>query len=176
MRLYCPFLFSKKKGEVYMYCSDVRFVTNPRGYALLTDVAEDGTATGVVLDGLKDLLEIADKTEYHEKAGYILLGWDEIEWDKNGKREQAFYAALDELDARWIPYRFIRVGEQAHDIEERYGRKNLWQLPDLYVVRTIKVWPDDGPGQDLKFLKCINPKKYEEIRDRLNLMVLFERG
>lgn len=148
-----------------MYYSDVRFVTTPRGYALLADMAEDGTMTDVVLEGLKDLLESANIAEYHADENYVLLGWDEIEWDREGKgeKEQALYRALDELKKRYVAFKFVRAGDAHEDVEERYSWVKGYILPDLYVTRVIKVWPDDGPGQDLSFLKNINPADYQKF-------------
>lgn len=146
-----------------MYYSDVRFVTTPRGYALLVDMAEYGTMTDVVLEGLKDLLESANIAEYHEEQKYILLGWNDIQWDGEGEREQAFYKALKELENRGITYKFLRVGELQEDVEERWNWGRPYILPDLCIVRTIRVWPDDEPRQSLLCLKNINSADYQKF-------------
>jgi len=73
-----------------MYYSDIRLVTTPRGYSLLLDMAGEGTATGIIIDGLKEFLDKADVAEYHADGNYILLGWDEsngIEKKKEKKNE-----------------------------------------------------------------------------------------
>ncbi|HOC09836.1 MAG TPA: hypothetical protein PKN88_09940 [Bacillota bacterium] len=144
-----------------MYSSDLCLVTTPRGYSLLMDMATDGTLTGVVLDGLKEILD-KGKAEFFPKEKYILIKWDDINWNLDGKSEKGFYEALKELTKRDVAYKFLRIGELPEDIEEkRNGRAYL--LPDLYVTRRIEVWPDDGPGEDLTFLKDINPICYRKL-------------
>jgi len=148
-----------------MYYSDIRLVTTPRGYSLLVDMAEEGTVTGVVIRGLKELLDSANIAEYHIDKNYVLLGWDEIEWDREnkGEKERALCRALDELEKRYVAYKFVRAGDDPKDIEERYSWVRGYILPDLYVTRVIKVWPDDGPGTDLRFTKTYMPEELEKI-------------
>lgn len=148
-----------------MYYSDIRLVTTPRGYSLLVDMAEEGTATGIIIDGLKEFLDKADVAEYHADGNYILLGWDEIEWDreKEGEKERAFYQALDELEKRYVAFKFVRAGDDPKDVEERYSWVKGYTLPDLYVTRIIKVWPDEEPSRDLKFLKTYVPNELYKI-------------
>ncbi len=144
-----------------MYYSDAALVTTPRGYALLVDMTE-GTMTGIAMDGLKELLDTA-KAVYYPKEKYVVLRWEDIIWNADNEKEQALYKALEELQGRGIGYKFLRAGEQPKDVEEI----NCWEkgciLPDLYLKREIKIWPDDGPGEDLTFLKDINPICYRKL-------------
>jgi len=159
-----------------MYYSDIRLVTTPRGYSLLLDMAGEGTATGIIIDGLKEFLDKADVAEYHADGNYILLGWDEIEWDreKEGEKERAFYQALDELEKRYVAFKFVRAGDDPKDVEERYSWVKGYILPDLYVTRVIKVWPDDGPGSDLKFLRTYTPDELYKILEKARDMEFME--
>ena len=57
-----------------MYYSDICLVTTLRGYSLLVDMGGEGTITGVVIRGLKELLDEANTAEYHVDKNYVLLG------------------------------------------------------------------------------------------------------
>lgn len=146
-----------------MYYEEMCLVTTPRGYALLVDMATDGTLTGFVLSGLKKILNEA-KAEFFPKGKYVLLKW------KDGfireENEGYLYNALTKLKEKDVDYKFMRIGDRPGDIEEKHnGRTYL--LPDLYVARRIEVWPDDGPGQDLSFLKDFHPGDYKALLEKV---------
>lgn len=120
------------------YYSDVKCVTTREGWRKLSEAVQK-----VAKDNDELLTEQGDPVEV-VNGKYILAEWEYVKWyDDQFKDIEAFMQALRNLENDDIPYRFMRIGENYHDVEFiDYDGENWEQsrdMPQLVLNRTIEV-------------------------------------
>lgn len=123
------------------YYSNVKFITTNRGWEKMKQAVEKASP-----DYAQYVIGASHTTSLGNDR-YILLELEGIKWydtwDEQFPEVCAFVRTLDVLDEAGIPYRFMRVGEDDMDVEQRQNEpdyKSEWaDMPDLALSRTIEV-------------------------------------
>lgn len=121
------------------YRSDVKCITTKKGFELIDKLVRK--ASGVTDEDSEYWLTDEFSREELMQGKYMLLQYEDIKWYSNDTAVCAFEEALERLDARDIPYQFVRVGEDYTDIEWRENSHyNIpSDMPRLELKREIEV-------------------------------------
>lgn len=107
------------------YRSDIKCITTREGFELIDKLVKK--ASGITNEDSEYWL--TDELHRMDMKGgkYILIEIEDIKWYSNDTVVSAFEQALKQLDARDIPYQFIRLGEDYTDVERQ---ENIpWNIP-----------------------------------------------
>lgn len=121
------------------YYSEVALALTKVGVSELKAKLADRTLPAKDKEETRQLLDHADRHFVDDEAGSEIWYWESLKWydcDPDNFPEVDFIEKLmEQLDPD--DYRFMRVGEESHDTEER---GNFWDNPfDLSVCRYISL-------------------------------------
>lgn len=125
------------------YRSDVKCITTKEGFELIDKLVRK--ASGVTKENEDHEYWLTDEfnTTSICDSKYMLMEYDDVKWYNNDPAVQAFEQALERLEARKLPYQFLRVGENDEDVERKYCGGGDWQkykdMPQLWLERKIVV-------------------------------------
>lgn len=130
------------------YRSDVRIITSKNGFEKLKEFIDKylkENSGDEIEDNLLDICDI--KQEGKEQ---IYFGWNCIKWYDEYTDVEAIMKGLECLEEKEYSYRYMIIGENYDDIEERYydGKKDeeinleypcmIREFDDEYVMNLIK--------------------------------------
>ena len=115
------------------YRSQVVLAVSKEAYALLTTVIARGGDVAELFDTQNGYVEIQHNYEADDSVAYL---WDSIKWYEDYPAIRAIENFMAQLENSEMEehYRFVRVGEDSNDNEERgYGFENI------YIDRSINL-------------------------------------
>lgn len=117
------------------YLSDVRICTTKKDLKIIK------MKLAKVKSNIWDICDI--KKEFIGSDGllYVIFGWDNIEWYLNYKDISVIEKTLKNFKAKGIPFEFVRIGQEAGDIEQFtcHKSKNLINCTKLLQAMLVKV-------------------------------------
>lgn len=130
------------------YRSDVRIIVSKNGFEKLKEFVEKylkENSDGEIED---NLLEMCDVKQEGEEQSYF--GWNYLKWYDGCTDVDAIMKGLDYLEDNEYSYRYMIIGENKDDVEERFydGEKDgeidleypsmIREFDDDYVTKLIK--------------------------------------
>lgn len=99
------------------YRSDVRIVVSSKGYEELKKYVSDNLPPDLKQYNLLDNTDIKLL-----RKDQIMLGWNAVKWYEYAdfKEVDSIMDGLDSLKDKNYSYRYVRLGEQFDDIDEKY--------------------------------------------------------
>lgn len=107
------------------YRSEVMISTTEEGYEKLVAMCDEANVE-------HPLVSRSVEPEHVEHIeGCVVFGWEQIEWyDEAFAEVAAVMQAIEELSGEGVPARFVRIGEDAGDIETRGDADGLAVFPE----------------------------------------------
>jgi hypothetical protein len=139
------------------YLSEVMIATTKSGYDEIKQLTQAIVAKKILAGEYCDnMFDYLYASRYNPKADYVIIGWDGVNWGEEYPEIQAVIQALQEASEKY-PIRFMRLGEDPGDTEE-WDTDSKYTLPDLYMVRYIKIYGADPEHEiDLRWVNLGAP-------------------
>lgn len=98
------------------YRSEVALATRKQDFKILKNLAKENQ---IVLDFI-------DEADIKADDDIVILHWDWVKWYSDYPEIKAIDKFLDKLREKDAPYKFIRIGESAEDVEVdiNYGNED----------------------------------------------------
>lgn len=159
------------------YSNQVYLKTTTEGYVMLKQFNDNITNTKerFIQTGKYPLGKVNKSP-----SGNYKISWEDVKWYDSYPVVKNLFSALGELEKADIPYSYIRIGEEAGDVEHKqnyledmpYEIKSFTPIIDVYDedIASYEEVPDTTHIVDIMFDLFDKFKAYDDIKDALRNM------
>ena len=113
------------------YLSDVRISTSKKTLRVIKEALKE------VKSNLWDVCDYIHEFTGKDNLKYVIFGWNNIEWFLNYKDIFVLERTLKSFKAKGIPFKFIRIGEKASDIEEDSNTECNYLINNAEILKQM---------------------------------------